>query len=75
MPKDKPTDREQLLRSPTFHSVVGQIYRKVRHARHGKDPEEMGGTSIDRPGGQKGFGGHFLDELRDQFRSATKDKK
>lgn len=37
----------QLLSSPTFHKGVHAVAKKVRHLRHGKDPEEMGGTNIE----------------------------
>lgn len=37
----------QLLSSPTFHRGVHAVAKKVRQLRHGKDPEEMGGTNIE----------------------------
>lgn len=37
----------QLLRSPSFHRAVQTVHKRVREVRHGKDPEELGGTNID----------------------------
>ncbi|KAL5050024.1 hypothetical protein BDW71DRAFT_141398 [Aspergillus fruticulosus] len=40
----------QLLRSPTFHRMVGRVHGKFQRLRHGTPPEEMGGTNIDNIG-------------------------
>jgi hypothetical protein len=34
----------------------------------------MGGTKIDVPGGEKGFLGHFIDELKEQIRGTSTKK-
>ena len=39
----------QLLASPGFHRIVHNVHKRVRQIKHGKDPEEMGGTNIDSP--------------------------
>ena len=68
------------------------MHKRVRHVRHGKDPEEMGGTNIDgqtkHPGTLKDFilmvradpnakryVDHFVEEIKEQFRSGSSNKK
>ncbi|KAA6409130.1 MAG: hypothetical protein FRX48_07474 [Lasallia pustulata] len=67
----------RLLSSPTFHRGVHAVAKKVRQLRHGKDPEEMGGTNIERSGDSdaKKFLDHYLEELKDQFRGGSSTKK
>lgn len=57
---------QALLRTPAFHRAVEKVARKVHQARHGIPPEELGGTRIDKPG-ERGFTGHFVDELKTQL--------
>ncbi|MCJ1326494.1 hypothetical protein MMC10_003158 [Thelotrema lepadinum] len=64
---------QKLLRSPTFHRAVQNVHKRVQEIRHGKDPEEMGGTKIDGPEG-KGLFGHFVDELKEQFKGGPPRK-
>ncbi|KKZ62486.1 hypothetical protein EMCG_03099 [[Emmonsia] crescens] len=57
----------RLLSSPAFHRTVRQVHKKVQEIRHGKAPEDMGGTNIDRPEGSfKRFIEQFRDELKNQ---------
>jgi hypothetical protein len=49
------------------------VHKKVHELRYGKDPAEMGGTKIDNPD-EKGFMGHFIDELKEQAKG-THTKK
>jgi len=60
----------RLLSSPTFHRAVQNVHRKVRQIRHGKDPEDMGGTNIEKsgPSDAKKFLQFYIEELRDQMR-------
>jgi len=64
----------RLLRSPTFHRAVQHVHKKFHEIRYGKDPAEMGGTKIDKPGGSdpQRFLQYYLEELKDQFRGSTK---
>ncbi|PMD13990.1 hypothetical protein NA56DRAFT_711354 [Hyaloscypha hepaticicola] len=68
---------QRLLASPTFHRAVRRVHKRVEEARRGEklyDPSEMGGTQVDAPSGwslQK-FIQNFREELKDQFRGATK---
>ncbi|KFY22877.1 hypothetical protein V491_02693 [Pseudogymnoascus sp. VKM F-3775] len=65
---------QKLVSSPTFHRGVRRIHKGVHEFRYGKDPAEMGGTKIDVPGGEKGFLGHFIDELKEQIRGTPTKK-
>ncbi|EQL31312.1 hypothetical protein RJZ56_003575 [Blastomyces dermatitidis] len=57
----------RLLSSPAFHRTVRHVHRKVQEIRHGKSPEDMGGTNIDKPeGGLKRFIELFREELKNQ---------
>ena len=38
----------KLLASPTFHRLVERAQKRLRQTRHGPDPEDMGGTNIER---------------------------
>ncbi|KAK5006346.1 hypothetical protein LTR28_006604 [Elasticomyces elasticus] len=74
----------RLLQSPVFHRAVGHVAKKVRQVRHGKLPEEMGGTNIDsmlsqdKNEGERradfalepgpSFMGHFMDEVKTQLK-------
>lgn len=60
----------RLLSSPTFHRVVQHIHKRIRHARHGKDPSEMGGVNIDEPARSdaRKFLDYYIEELREQIR-------
>jgi hypothetical protein len=79
-----------LIRSPTFHRGVRAIEKKVREVRHGKDPEEMGGVKTDRElwnssirtqltlhcaEEEKGVFRYFFDELKEQSKGITKNKR
>lgn len=60
----------RLLRSPAFHRAVQTVHKRVRQLRHGPDLEEMGGTKIDKAEKpNKGFLDHYLEEIKEQFRS------
>ncbi|KAI9731427.1 MAG: hypothetical protein M1818_007817 [Claussenomyces sp. TS43310] len=68
----------RLLASPTFHRGVRSVHKKVHELRHGKDPAEMGGTSIDNPAGgpdAKKFIRHFVEEVKEQFRGGPPSKR
>ncbi|PGH19334.1 hypothetical protein AJ80_03974 [Polytolypa hystricis UAMH7299] len=56
----------RLLASPSFHRAVHRVHKSVQELRHGKAPEDMGGTNVEKPG-VKHFLKHFRDELKDQF--------
>ncbi|KJF61564.1 uncharacterized protein CIMG_11201 [Coccidioides immitis RS] len=62
----------RLLASPTFHRAVRRVHKSIQDLRHGKAPEDMGGTNIDKPG-IKHFFQLFRDELRDQLRNKPKN--
>ncbi|PSS07039.1 hypothetical protein M430DRAFT_45865 [Amorphotheca resinae ATCC 22711] len=59
----------RLLKSPAFHRAVGRVHKKVHELRYGKDPAEMGGTQIDKPGGTdfNKFLRYYVEELKEQF--------
>ncbi|MCJ1304759.1 hypothetical protein MMC08_007572 [Hypocenomyce scalaris] len=67
----------RLLASPAFNRGVHAVAKRVRQIRHGKDPEDMGGTNIEKSGGSdaKRFLDHFYEELKDQFRGGSSTKK
>ena len=61
----------QLLRSPTFHSVVRTVHKRVHELRYGRDPADLGGTKIDQPGVKEEvsrFFKFYLEELQNQFK-------
>ncbi|KAL2039562.1 hypothetical protein N7G274_007834 [Stereocaulon virgatum] len=64
----------RLLASPAFHRLVQNIHKGIRQMRHGPDLEEMGGTKIDKPN-NKNFLEHYLEEIKDQFRGGSSQKK
>jgi hypothetical protein len=37
----------QLLRNPSFHRGVQGIHKQIHRLKHGKPPEELGGTELD----------------------------
>jgi len=41
------TKSAQLLRSQSFHKMVGTIHKRVHQLRTGEKPAERGGTSIE----------------------------
>ncbi|EME39870.1 hypothetical protein DOTSEDRAFT_74683 [Dothistroma septosporum NZE10] len=61
---------QALLRTPAFHRAVEKVAKRVHQFRHGIPPEETGGTKIDGPQGDGGFGKHFLDEVKTQIGAA-----
>ncbi|KAF7945512.1 hypothetical protein EAE96_010279 [Botrytis aclada] len=65
----------RLLRSPTFHSAVRNVHKRLHEARHGKDPSEMGGTNIDDPEKNSRFVKYFKDEIKEQFWGKTPPRK
>ncbi|KAK2754069.1 hypothetical protein FQN54_007238 [Arachnomyces sp. PD_36] len=58
----------RLLASPTFHRAVQRVHKQVREIRHGKAPEDMGGTNVDNSG-FKSFLDLYREELKNQFRN------
>ncbi|KAL4979216.1 hypothetical protein BDW66DRAFT_148349 [Aspergillus desertorum] len=64
----------QLLRSPTFHRMVGRVHGKVQRLRHGTPPEEMGGTNIDNIGPTKQFLQYFKEEIKEQLKGKKPGK-
>jgi len=68
---------QTLLRSPTFHRGVQKIHKHVTELRHGKPPEEMGGTAIDDPTRRspKQFFDLLWEEVKNGHKPGLKDKK
>ncbi|KAL6235745.1 hypothetical protein BDW75DRAFT_239841 [Aspergillus navahoensis] len=64
----------QLLRSPTFHRMVGRVHGKVHRLRHGTPPEDMGGTNIDNIGPAKQFFQYFKEEIKEQLKGKKPGK-
>ncbi|KAI9370105.1 hypothetical protein BJX61DRAFT_535904 [Aspergillus egyptiacus] len=66
----------ELLASPTFHRMVGDVHRKIRHLRHGSPPDEMGGTRLENNGpGLKKFFQYFGEEIKEQLKGKRPDNK
>ncbi|MCJ1404634.1 hypothetical protein MMC11_007860 [Xylographa trunciseda] len=63
----------RLLQSHAFHRVV----HNIRRMTHGKGPEDVGGTNIEKSNNPnvKGFLDHFLEEIREQFKGGPPSKK
>ncbi|MCJ1341465.1 hypothetical protein MMC09_006761 [Bachmanniomyces sp. S44760] len=70
----------KLLQSPAFHRTVRAVHKRLHEARHGKDPEQMGGTNIDKAGDSKlddakRFWSHYLDEVKEQLNGRQPPKR
>ncbi|MCJ1364196.1 hypothetical protein MMC16_003305 [Acarospora aff. strigata] len=67
----------RLLASPGFHRFAHNVHKRVRQLQHGKDPEELGGTNIERTGGSdaRKFIQYYIEELKDQLRGGQSAKK
>lgn len=65
---------ERLLRSPTFHRGVGQVHKTINEWRHGKLPEDMGGTKLDNPH-KDSFFKLFMEELKNGHKGDGRGKK
>jgi len=68
---------QTLLRSPAFHRGVEKVHKNVHRLRHGKLPEDMGGTNVDEPKGKgvKHFFELLWEELKTGHRPESKNKK
>ena len=66
-----------LVRSPAFNRGVERVNQKIYEFRHGKLPEDMGGTKLDEPDrkGVKYFFKLFVEEVRTGHRSIRKNQK
>ncbi|KAL1957978.1 hypothetical protein VTO42DRAFT_5370 [Malbranchea cinnamomea] len=58
----------KLLSSPAFHRAVRRVHKTIHELRHGKAPEDMGGTRIDKPR-LRDFFKYFREELKNQLRN------
>ncbi|KAI9877296.1 MAG: hypothetical protein M1830_004307 [Pleopsidium flavum] len=67
----------RLLASPGFHRAVHNVHKRIRRLRHGKDPEDMGGTNIEQTGESdtRKFIQYYIEELKDQIRRGSSLKK
>ncbi|KAJ5239970.1 hypothetical protein N7468_004589 [Penicillium chermesinum] len=64
----------RLLRSPTFHKMVGHIHQRVQYHRHGI-PMEESRTSLPGHGDRfQRFFSHFKDEFKNQLKGKPTEK-
>ena len=59
---------EQLLRSPRFHRGVELVEKQMYQIKHGRPPEETGGTNIEKPDKGDSLLGQFIEELQNQIK-------